>query len=405
MKFKKIGQYSYFLAFLLILSCQSQVALPQMTIEQFVGCFLHPVSCVFDSPKAVTIPRERWDSLAYRAVRVNALTSGVFTTILRDSSDVEYTLGYTTPAVIRADTTYPLIIYLHGGTGSPLSTKGEKAYDMLRPLADTFNLFLASPSANRFSPWWSPSGIGRILQTLRFMTLHYPINPDKVFLAGVSDGATGCYAAANTIPTPFAGFIAVSGFGGMLPSIGMTLIPSNIMQRPIYNVNAGKDRIYDIVQVNKFLDWLVGLGVPVERKEYPDELHGFDYRDKEFAAIAHYIRTWSKPSDKRQVNWTEVAEFPNCADNLIGFIPDNASLSRHITAFWKTDTLVINAEGLREAVLSFPNIDKETITVRINKKQSRRIHALPGNAPLSYRLMMHSCFPIVAHSACYRIQF
>ena len=405
MKFQKIGKQGVFLALFLIVSCQSHNAAPQMTIEQFVGCFLSPVSCVFHSPKADAIPREQWDSLACHAVRANALTLGVFTTILRDSSDVEYTLGYTTPSTIRTDTAYPLIIYLHGGNGSPLSTKGEKAYDMLLPLADTFNLFLASPSANRFAPWWSPSGIGRILQTLRFMTLHYPINPDKVFLAGVSDGATGCYVAANTIPSPFAGFIAVSGFGGMLPALGMTPIPSNIMQRPIYNVNAGKDRIYDIAQVNKFLDWLVGQGVSVERKEYPDELHGFDYRDKEFGTIARYIRTWSKPSDKRQVNWTEVAGFPNCADNLIGFTPDNASPSRHITAFWKDDTLMISAEGLREAIVSFPDIDKETIAIRINKKQSRTIHALPGNAQLSYRLMMHSCFPIVKHSTCYRIQF
>jgi pimeloyl-ACP methyl ester carboxylesterase len=405
MNFHKIGHHGYFLALVLIVSCQRHNAAPQITVEQFVGCFLSPVSCVLNSPIAASVPQEQWDSLACRAVRMSTLKSGVFATILKDSSDVEYTLGYTTPSAIRTDTTYPLIIYLHGGNGSPLSTKGEKAYDMLLPLADTFNLFLASPSANRFSPWWSPSGIGRILQTLRFMTLHYPINPDKVFLAGVSDGATGCYAAANTIPSPFAGFIAVSGFGGMLPAVGMTLIPSNIMQRPIYNVNAGKDRIYDIAQVNKFLDWLVDQGVPVERKEYPDELHGFDYRAKEFGTIARYIRTWSKPKDKPSVNWTTVAEFPNCADNLIGFIPDNSSSSRHITAFWKTDTLAINAAGLREAVLSFPSIDKETIVIRMSNKQVRSIHALPGNTPLSFGLMMHSCFPVVSHAACYRIQF
>jgi len=115
------------------------------------------------------------------------------------------------------------------------------------------------------------------------MTLHYPINPDKVFLAGVSDGATGCYAVANTMCGPFAGFIAVSGFGGMLPQMGIQLFPSNIMQRPIYNVNAGKDRIYPIEEVRKFLDWLTNSGVAIERKEYPDELHGFDYRGKESA--------------------------------------------------------------------------------------------------------------------------
>jgi pimeloyl-ACP methyl ester carboxylesterase len=276
---------------------------------------------------------------------------------------------------------------------------------MLKPLADTFSLFLASPSANRSTPWWSPAGIGRILQTLRFMALHYPINPDKVFLAGVSDGATGCWAAANTIPAPFAGFIAVSGFGGMLPGVAMPLLPSNIMQRPIYNVNAGRDRIYSIVEVNKFLDWCIERGVRVERKEYPDELHGFDYRSKEFGTLAGYIRTWSRTSDTRGVNWTAMPGFPNCPDHLVGYTTDNSSRTPHIIGFVKNDTLEITSEGLREAVLTFKDINKKKILVRINKQRPRCVRALPLDARLSYRLMMHACFPVVLPSACYRIIF
>jgi pimeloyl-ACP methyl ester carboxylesterase len=357
------------------------------------------------SQKRLNVTLKQWDSLVTFAVRNQKPETGFLTAILKDSLGADYTVGYETPRQIRPDTAYPLIIYLHGGIGSPLSTKGEKAYDMLQPLADTFNLFLASPSANRYTPWWSPAGIGRILQTLRFMTLHFPINPDKVFLAGVSDGATGCYAAANVIPSPFAGFIAVSGFGGMLPSIGMPLVPTNIMQRPIYNVNAGKDHIYDINEVNRFLDWLTGQGARIERKEYPDEKHGFDYREKEFGTIARFIRAWSRPAAKSQVNWRIVDGFPNCADNLLAFVPENAGQGQGINAFWKNDTLQVVSEGLREAIVFFPGIEKASIAVRINKKQTRRIKPLQMDALLSYRQMMHAGFPLGPRFACYKIQF
>jgi acetyl esterase/lipase len=400
-----IGKYGFYVAISFLLSCGPHAPSRVASVEQVVECFLNPAFCSLVSQKTIIISLKQWDSLVHQAIHARALTPGIFTTVLKDSLNVDYTLGYTTPSTLRTDTTYPLIIYLHGGTGSTLSTKGEKAWDMLRPMADTFNLFLASPSANRYTPWWSPAGIGRILQTLRYMTLHYPINPDKVFLAGVSDGATGCYAAANSIPSPFAGFIAVSGYGGMLPAVGIPLVPSNIMQRPIYNINAGKDRIYDINRVNKFLDWLEQQGARVQRKEYPEELHGFDYRDREFGTIAHYIRTWSRPTDKSQLNWSIVEGLPNCADNLLGFIPDDAGGNRNINGFWKNNTLHIASEGLREAVVNFPGVDKETITVCINKKRPRRIRAMPIDARLSYRLMMHACFPLGPNFPCYRIQF
>jgi hypothetical protein len=89
----------------------------------------------------------------------------------------------------------------------------------------------------------------------------------------------------------------------------------------------------------------------------------------------------------------------------VGFTVDNSSQSTHITGFWKNDTLEINSEGLREAIVSFPDIVKERIPVRINKKRVGFINALPMDAHLSYRLMLHSGFPAVTRSSCYRVQF
>ena len=230
------------LCWLLPVDCQKPAG-PPCTATEVCDYFVNPTPARYAALGSCSAPAAGTLDGAIRSMRSQSAAGDMLGEWLTDSAQQPYRVGFSTPRRVAADTTYPLIIYLHGGTGSERNDKGDSAFTMLKDLADTFRLFLASPSANRYTPWWSPAGLSRVLQTLRFMTLHYPVNPDKVFLAGVSDGATGCYAAANTIPGPFAGFIAISGFGGMLPQVGMELVPGNLMQRPIYNVNAGLDRI------------------------------------------------------------------------------------------------------------------------------------------------------------------
>jgi hypothetical protein len=272
---------------------------------------------------------------------------------------------------------------------------------MLSALGDTFDLFLASPSANRENPWWSPAGISRILQTVRFMTLCYPIDPDRIFLAGVSDGAAGCYAASNTICGPFAGFIAVSGFGGMLPQLGMELYPGNIMQRPILNINAGKDQIYPIEEVRKFLDWLTANGVSVERKEYPEEKHGFDYRDQEYGHLVRFIRTWKRPEGARSLSWTFVSGFPNLPVNLIQWNLLAGAQEQSINAYWIKDTLQVRATGVKNVMFAVPRNDAGTISVRINGSSLRRINARTLDSPLVFTLVGHGLFPHVSPQNVY----
>jgi len=386
----------------LFLFCHARVPVTPIGAEHIADAFVNQSPAFERARVGNRINAVQWDSCVKAAMKICIGPAGTFAQSLFDSTGVEYTLGWKTPARIRQDTTYPLIIYLHGGTSTQLITKGEKAYDMLSPLADSFKLFLASPSANRFTPWWSPQGIWRILQTLRFMTLRYPINPAKVFLAGVSDGATGCYAVANTACGPFAGFFAISGFGGMLPQVSMDLIPANIMQRPIYNVNAGKDRIYAIAQVKMFLNWLMARGVRVEHKEYPDEEHGFDYREKEFGTLAGYIRNWTRPVNKTVINWTLVPGFPSCADNLIACTQNNSAQSHFIQASLNNDTMSVTAEGIKEMIVSFPCFDKKEIIVKTGKKV-RKARALPASALLSFHVMLHEGFPLPQASTCYMI--
>lgn len=315
---------------------------------------------------------------------------------MTDLTGTRYVLGSWAPR-FKTDSLYPLIIYLHGGIGTELNTKGDSAYKMFSFVSDSLPVFLASPSANRYTPWWSPSGLYRILQTLRYMTLAYPIDPHKIFLAGVSDGATGCWAAAGSINSPFAGFVAISGFGGMLPSLGVQLDPNNLMQRPIYNINAGNDRLYPIAQVNQFLDYMEQSGVRLTRKVYPEEQHGFDYRAKELPAILEILRTWSRP-DYHGICWTFIPGIPNLTDNIFDF-EYNGETTTRINGAFRADTLSIRSAGLSSVAFYS---DLPELFVKINNSPIKRFSRAKTNLKLQLLSMQHDCFPTI-HSNFFTI--
>ncbi|MBD3316379.1 MAG: hypothetical protein GF344_11385 [Chitinivibrionales bacterium] len=343
-------------------------------------------------------PREL-DSIAH-AARPQKTATGKLIRTLRDGNGTEYNVGIYCPHEIPSTKRLPLIIYLHGGIGTTLNTKGEHAYEMLMPLTDSIPLLLASPSANRHTPWWSYDGMERILQTVRYMTLHYPVDPDRIVTAGVSDGATGAYAVANAACGPFAGFIAVSGFGGMLPRLGMQLVPDNLMQRPIYNVNAGKDHLYPIKHVNAFLDRLDANGVGLVRKDYPDEKHGFDYRDKEWASLVKLLRRWRRPASTG-IAWTFIPGVPNYPPGLAAWkAPKKAAIIR---GHWERNLLHLSASGLTSVCFAVPDTTPKGYRVAI-KGSRGKMHA---NASTEHYLsyMRIRCRPSVGSHGIIRISF
>ncbi len=397
-------KHAFAASLILLLFCQRQAAMPPAAAELFAQWFIKPTPALTDSLLSYKGFVEKQDSLACAAMLTHRGPRGANTIVLEDTANASYTLGWKTPGKIRYDTAYPLIVYLHGGTGTLLTTKGALAYDMLSSLGDSFDLFLASPSASRAVPWWSPEGMWRVLQTVRFMTLCYPINPDKIFLAGVSDGATGCYCAANTICDPFAGFIAVSGYGGMLAEFGMSIQPRNLMQRPILNINAGRDRIYPLPQVLQFLAWLEQNGVSVEHREYADEEHGFDYRPKEYGNLAATIRKWSRPNLANSISWVFTPGFPNMPAHCIGWEFRQDASRAELGAYWVDDTLQVRSAGLSSVTCSFGTKSSASTMVSINGSAALKLSGRKMDGRTLLSSILHRQFPRVEPQTIYTVR-
>jgi hypothetical protein len=327
---------------------------------------------------------------------------GAFTDSLSDESGNKWILGFKTPDTLVSEKKYPLVVYLHGGTGVTINSKGEKAYEMLSPLIDSMPLFLASPSADRNTRWWSSNGLYRILQTVRYMKLRYPVDETKVFLTGVSDGAAGCWAAINCINGPFAGFVAISGYGGIVPSTGIDLYPTNIAQRPIYSINGGKDQLYPLDIVNSFLDYMEAQGVHLERSIHPEEPHGFDYRGKEFGALCTHIRSWHTIS-ARNGSWMFIPGVPNRPDNCIDYQFGDVSDIRSFKWKLANDSLTIDATGLKTITLLLP-LTSDFLFVTTNGHNKGKIKAEKNNTQI-LNSMLHFAIKPDTDKKMYTITF
>jgi acetyl esterase/lipase len=332
-------------------------------------------------------------------------------TVLADKGGRKYTLGYYAPETIARsagrDTTYPLIVYLHGGVNTSRTDKGTKAYRMLSGLLDSCTLFLASPSASRQSPWWDASGLWRIVQAVRFMSLYFPVDPERIFLAGVSDGATACYAAANTIAGPFAGFFAISGFGPMLPRTGMHLFPSNLAQRPIYAVHAGKDRLYPLRFVAQFVDSLQAHGVDITLSRHPGAQHGFAYKQDEYGALLKRIRTWTRPGYDG-FSWHLQRGYPVYHHQMIDATLAKDAHTGFVRGYFRDDTLVCTRTNMASFTLAFsPQRDNaHFVFLHKDEKPPRKYKVHTADPSLQLALMRARACPAVDTTSRFcRIRF
>lgn len=307
---------------------------------------------------------EQLDSL-FTSIKGKSATGPSFKE-LEDMEKNRFTLGYSTPKHFNNKEMFPLIIYLHGGIGTTRTDKGKEAWNMFQFLQDSMDLFIASPSANRECPWWTEAGLNRILISLRYMTLHFPIDPDRIFLAGVSDGGTACYAAANQTSSLFAGFFAISGFGAAVQNFGIQLQPQNLIQENIYNINADNDKLYPISYVNQFLTSLKSQGVNIKSKVYKNELHGFDYKHKETNELLYLLRMW------RRNNTTAVSHI--FSDNKFFFNPLISNLERdnrqngYLNFYLSGDTINLRSENIKSFNL---HINPNTVNDLYLKKSKK----------------------------------
>lgn len=167
---------------------------------------------------------------------------------------------------------YQVRIQLHGGVGRrednrppPVASSGRApAADLTARLRGADQIYVM-PYAWRSAPWWTRRQMENIRGILDLVKRSYNVDENRVVLSGVSDGGTGAYYAAMRDTTPFASFLPLNGFIMVLANETAAadgdLFPNNLLNKPLFVVNGGRDPLYPTSLVDPYVAHLKSAGV------------------------------------------------------------------------------------------------------------------------------------------------
>lgn len=189
----------------------------------------------------------------------------------------------------------PLLFHLHGGVARPkpipTNDPGFVQYrEWWTEEARKHSMFVVFPLGEAKACWWTENAAGALRGIQRDLERQYPIDVNRVFVTGFSDGGSGCFYLAMTHPTPYAGFIPLNGHPAVASSAsGRQLYPINTSMRPLYVVNTQADPLYPTVSVLPFLAAMMRAGAEMRFTSYPGIGHTPAYRAEQDPLIGAWI--------------------------------------------------------------------------------------------------------------------
>jgi hypothetical protein len=169
-------------------------------------------------------------------------------------------LVYLPPDYGRPNVKWPLVFFLHH------SGRGGNMLGLPKLVAagKQFSFILVAPQCPP-GEWWDNDELGGLLDEL---AEKYAVDPDRVYLTGVSEGSSAGWGLATALPGRFAAIVPVAGGGLPQP---LCWKPASLAHLPIWVFDGAKDPLVSAAEV-----MVVGLreyGSNVRFTVYPEAGH------------------------------------------------------------------------------------------------------------------------------------
>ena len=264
---------------------------------------------------------------------------------------------------------YPVRVYLHGGVSRPKRENGEFWRNEARIIRN--DSVVVIPSGWSESLWWQDSQIENLNGILQDLKRVYNLDENKVFLLGISDGATGAYYQGLKATTPWAAFLPLNGHPIVLANPATEadgdIHVTNLRNKPLFVINGDEDPLYPTSSVRPFLSLFDAAGVLIDFRAQPNAGHDTSWWEDEAPAMDAFMAEWSRRPLPPRLSWeTETTDRYNRAHWLVidelGAVEGEPNLESHNTIVDPTQlNLGINMLGVMDGGLKLIEIGGDSI--------------------------------------------
>ncbi|WP_027366481.1 prolyl oligopeptidase family serine peptidase [Desulfocurvibacter africanus] len=167
---------------------------------------------------------------------------------------------------------WPLAFFLHGA-----GERGDDPRLLLRQglprhaeaHAKDLPFLLVSPQCPEWSSW--QQHLGHVEELLEAVMAEHPVDPDRIYLTGISMGGFGAWFLGTERPERFAAVVPICGYGP--EALGFPERVCALRQVPVWAFHGAKDTVVPAEESCKLVDALRLCGGDVRLTIYPDVGH------------------------------------------------------------------------------------------------------------------------------------
>ncbi|HOK66613.1 MAG TPA: prolyl oligopeptidase family serine peptidase [Anaerohalosphaeraceae bacterium] len=161
---------------------------------------------------------------------------------------------------------WPLLVFLHGAgeRGSDLNRVKAHGPAKLVEQGRDFPFVIVSPQCPE-GQWWPILG-REVLALIDEMLERYKIDPDRVYLTGLSMGGYGTWAIASAWPERFAAIVPICGGGRPFTA-------ANLEKVPVWAFHGAKDPVVPLSESQQMVEAVNRAGGKAKLTVYPDAEH------------------------------------------------------------------------------------------------------------------------------------
>lgn len=199
-------------------------------------------------------------------------TAQTFSTKVRRELGVQYLLSLPSGYRAKGDTTWPLLVFLHGmgERGKDLRKVKVHGPPKLIDQGTNFPFVVVSPQCP-LGQWWSVETLDALLDDV---LVRYRVNSNRVYLTGISMGGFGSFDWALHSPERFAAVAPICGGGNPFTPHGYdSRRAAALKSLDFWVFHGGADPVVPVAESKRMVEGLKRFGCRTELTVYPGVEH------------------------------------------------------------------------------------------------------------------------------------